>query len=216
MMRSKLLCVAAVALVLAGCGSSDPALQFETKGLRPPQNLCAADPRSVANAVKINDIDGPSSCGVANAWSVSAVAQVQMSQPATVNCGVIGPLDSWFGNAVQPAASAAFGERVVAVDVAASYACRPRNNRRGAKMSEHGFGNAIDLAAFTLESGRKISVKTGWNGSSGERQFLRQIRAGACSDFTTVLGPGSDRYHNDHLHLDLAQHGRSGVNRYCH
>ena len=205
---------AAVAVLLSACGSSSTP-QISTVGLKPPLNLCTADPRQVADAVKINDIDGPSACGVANAWSVRAVASVRMSQPATVNCGVIGPLDSWLSNSVQPAAQAAFGEAVAGVDVAASYACRARNNARRGKMSEHGYGNAIDLSGFTLASGRRITVKGGWSGSSDERRFLRAIRARACADFTTVLGPGSDRHHHDHLHLDLGQHGRSGAGRYC-
>ncbi len=80
-------------------------------------------------------------------------------------------------------------------------------------MSEHGFGNAIDIAGFTLESGRKVMVLDGWNGRGDERKFLRQVRAEACGPFMTVLGPGSDAHHRDHLHLDL-QHRRSG-SRYC-
>jgi hypothetical protein len=80
-------------------------------------------------------------------------------------------------------------------------------------MSEHGYGNAIDIAAFTLESGRKITVSDGWRGRSDERAFLRLVRQEACADFMTVLGPGSDRHHSDHIHLDL-QNRRSG-NHYC-
>lgn len=81
-------------------------------------------------------------------------------------------------------------------------------------MSEHGYGNALDIAAFTLESGRKVTVANGWSGRQDERGFLRTVRAEACDDFMTVLGPGSDRHHRDHIHLDL-QVRRSG-NHYCH
>ena len=98
--------------------------------------------------------------------------------------------------------------------MAASYACRGRNNARGAKMSEHGFGNAIDISAFTLESGRKVSVLADWNGDRDAKKFLRQVRGEACGEFATVLGPGSDAHHRDHIHLDL-QNRRSG-NAYCH
>jgi hypothetical protein len=123
------------------------------------------------------------------------------------------PLDQWFTNSVQPAAERNFGEQVVSVDVFASYSCRPRNNQYGAKMSEHGFGNAIDIGAFTLASGRTVTVLDGWNGSADERAFLRQVRQEACGDFKTVLGPGSDAEHRNHLHLDL-QTRRNGSS-YC-
>jgi hypothetical protein len=135
---------------------------------------------------------------------VHEVAGVGFSQPATVNCGMIGPLNSWMNNTVQPAAQDVFGERVTSVTVAASYSCRPRNNRRGAKMSEHGYGNAIDISAFTLESGRTVEVKQGYFSFGREKSFLKQIRREACNDFNTVLGPGSDRHHKDHFHLDMA------------
>ena len=132
----------------------------------------------------------------------------------SMNCGLTGPLNDWLGNTVQSSAQDAFGERVIGIDVAASYSCRPRNNKRGAKMSEHGFGNAIDIAAFTLESGRKVSVLKDYYGSSDSQKFLRQVRGEACGEFATVLGPGSDDNHRDHIHLDL-QNRRSGQ-AYCH
>ena len=81
-------------------------------------------------------------------------------------------------------------------------------------MSEHGYGNAIDIAAFTLESGRKVMVVDGWSGRPDERGFLRIVRSQACDDFTTVLGPGSDRHHRDHIHLDLQN--RRSKNHCCH
>jgi hypothetical protein len=117
-------------------------------------------------------------------------------------------------NTVQPTAQRAFGESVVSVDVAASYSCRPRNNQRGAKMSEHGYGNAIDIAAFTLESGRKVTVKDGWRGDKRRAPLPdSQVHGDACGEFNTVLGPNSDAAHRDHFHLDL-QNRRNG-SKYC-
>jgi hypothetical protein len=194
----------AAALLLSACGDGSNNSSFSTRGLVAPISHCTVNPRSVAVAERIDDIDGRSSCEVDNAWSVRALAGVGFSQPATVNCGMIGPLNSWMTNTVQPAAERAFGERVASVTVAASYSCRPRNGRRGAKMSEHGYGNAIDISAFTLESGRTIQVEQGYWSFGREKRFLRHIRDEACGDFNTVLGPGSDRHHNDHIHLDMA------------
>jgi len=88
----------------------------------------------------------------------------------------------------------------------------------GAQLSEHAFGNAIDVAGFKLADGREISVVRDWKRTdSPEAAFLREIHAGACQQFTTVLGPGADVFHYNHLHLDLAMHGmtNTGPRRYC-
>lgn len=159
---------------------------------------------------RINEGNG---CFVPDPWSVSSVGSVEFSQPATLNCGMVEPLYGWLEDEVQPAAQRAFGESVIGADIAASYSCRARNNARGAKMSEHGYGNAIDISAFTLESGRKVAVLGGWRGSSEESQFLRRIHGEACGEFRTVLGPNSGRAHRDHIHLD--QQNRKSGSSYC-
>jgi hypothetical protein len=213
MMYLKFMACAAAAALLSACGgSSTPSQQFSTKGLTVPSSRCAINPQSVGVAEEIDDIDGPRTCGVRNAWRIQSMAGIQFNNTATVTCGMVKPVNDWLENAVQPAARGAFGEKVVAVNVAASYSCRARNNRRGAKMSEHGYGNALDISSFTLASGRVVDVKHGWNGSSDERRFLRQARANACDEFRTVLGPGSDSHHNDHLHMDMQ--ARTG-GKYC-
>ena len=164
-------------------------------------------------AERLRRIDEGNGCEVPDPWNITALGGVSFSQPATLNCGMAAPLDDWLQKVVQPAARRSFGENVVAVDIAASYSCRPRNNERGAKMSEHGYGNAIDIAAFTLESGRMVTVAEGWRGGNGEPGFLHQVHDAACGEFHTVLGPDSDRNHHDHIHLDL-QNRRSG-SVYC-
>ncbi len=203
-----------VTLALAGCSGSPPANYFETKGLKAPTNACLVDPRSLGQMRAMPDIDEGNGCEVHHRYEVQSLAGVEFSQTATMNCGLVAPLDDWLDNTVQNSATRTFGERVVSIDVAASYSCRPRNNVRGARMSEHGYGNAIDIAAFTLESGRKVSVLEDWNGRADSEKFLRQVRGEACGEFMTVLGPGSDAHHRDHIHLDL-QNRRSG-NAYCH
>ena len=95
---------------------------------------------------------------------------------------------------------------VVGLKVVGSYSCRPMNNVHGARLSEHGHANAIDVAGFELENGYTVAVKTGWWGALAERMFLRAVHSGSCNIFTTVLGPHYDRNHRDHFHLDLARH----------
>jgi hypothetical protein len=89
--------------------------------------------------------------------------------------------------------------------------CRTRNNKRGAKISEHGKGKAIDISGFTLDTGRTITVAGGWRTGQSRKALLRAWRA-ACGPFGTVLGPNADRYHQDHFHMDTARH-RGG--NYC-
>ena len=211
----KLVVVVAAAAVLAACGSSktQKGPYFSTKGARPPEGSCQVKPSRLGLAEKIRNINEHNGCQVPNAWRVQSLGSIQFSEPAILNCGMADPLYTWLEDVVQPTAQRSFGESVVSVDVAASYACRPRNNQRGAKMSEHGFGNAIDIAAFTLESGRKVTVEQGWWGSSEERRFLHTVHDRACGEFHTVLGPDSGRAHRDHLHLDL-QNRESGSS-YC-
>jgi hypothetical protein len=211
----KLVAAAAVAAVLSGCGASTTTKKtsFDTQGLRAPEGACAMKPSRLGLAEKIRNIDEGNGCEVANAWRVQSLGSIAFSQAATMNCGMADPLRNWLEDQVQPAAQKSFGESVVSIDVAASYACRARNNKNGAKMSEHGFGNAIDIAGFTLESGRKVTVLDGWRGGRDERRFLRGVHDAACGQFRTVLGPESDRHHHDHFHLDL-QNRRSGGS-YC-
>ncbi|MFN4143745.1 extensin family protein [Aestuariivirga sp.] len=208
-----LVVIAAASALLAGCGSSSRKTSFDTEGLRAPEGSCEIKPSRIGLAEKIRDIDEGNGCEIPNAWRVRGLGSVHFSQPATMNCGMAAPLRDWLEDTVQPAAQRSFGESVVSVDVAASYSCRPRNGANGAKMSEHGFGNAIDITGFTLESGRKVTVLDGWRGGGEERRFLHTVHEDACGEFRTVLGPNADRHHRDHLHLDL-QNRRSG-SVYC-
>ena len=131
---------------------------------------------------------------------------------------MIAALDTWIKEVVQPAAQARFGEPVVRINSMGSYSCRGINNMSGANLSEHAFGNAIDIGGFVLASGRELNVMRGFNGADEqERAFLHEAHAGACGHFTTVLGPGYNVFHYNHFHLDLAMHGSTsrGPRRYC-
>jgi hypothetical protein len=102
---------------------------------------------------------------------------------------------------------------VVEIRQISAYSCRGMNGDPRAQISEHAFGNALDIAAFTLADGRRITVKNGWSGAPEEQGFLRDVQAAACEDFTTVLAPGSNAYHYDHIHLDLMR--RASRHRAC-
>ncbi|MEO9876037.1 MAG: extensin family protein [Anderseniella sp.] len=197
--------------------SSTPNLtdDFTSVGVRLPSDQCSVDPQSIADAVSLGSVDGRGACGIKNAWKVSAVGGVSFSTPARIRCQMVGATNRWISKVVQPTARSVFGERVIKLRIAASYACRGRNNKRGAKISEHAFGNALDVSAFTLASGRVVEVEDGWKSGGKESAFLKQVHGKACGTFTTVLGPKADAAHRNHFHFDLGKHGRSGKGKYC-
>ncbi|HEV3373002.1 MAG TPA: extensin family protein [Xanthobacteraceae bacterium] len=131
------------------------------------------------------------------------VGPVALSPPATLACPLVSVLDQWIAEAVQPAALKWFGEPVVEIKQISAYSCRGMNGDPNATISEHAFGNALDIAAFTFADGRKLDVQHGWQGSPEEQAFLHDLQATACDQFTTVLAPGYNVYHYNHIHVDL-------------
>jgi hypothetical protein len=122
---------------------------------------------------------------------------------ATLACPIVSVLDSWINEDVQPAAVRWFGARVVEIKQISAYSCRGMNGNPNAHISEHAYGNALDVAGFTLADGRYISVQNGWKGLPEEQGFLRDVQGAACQRFTTVLAPGANVYHYNHIHVDL-------------
>ena len=132
-----------------------------------------------------------------------AFGPVAMKPAATLACPIVSALDRWMAESVQPAAMRWFGTRVAEIKQISAYSCRGMNGNSRAHISEHAFGNALDIASFTLADGRRITVKDGWKGMQEEQGFLREVQGSACEQFNTVLAPGSNVYHYDHIHVDL-------------
>ena len=126
-----------------------------------------------------------------------------VSPAATLACPLVSMLDRFVSDAVQPAAARWFGQPVVEIKQISAYSCRGMNGDSNAHISEHAFGNALDIAAFTLADGATITVKDGWHGAPEQQGFLHDVQGAACTLFTTVLAPGSNVYHYDHMHVDL-------------
>jgi extensin-like protein len=133
----------------------------------------------------------------------ASLPPVAVSPTATLACPIVSELDRWIAGAVQPAAMRWFGSPVAEITQISAYSCRGMNGNPRASISEHAFGNALDISAFTLADGRRITVKNGWRGLPEEQGFLRDVQAAACDQFSTVLAPGSNVYHYDHIHVDL-------------
>ncbi len=135
-----------------------------------------------------------------------------------VSCRVAAALALWEWQVVQPAAQARFGSGVARIEHFGSYSCRRLYGRDSGAFSEHSTANALDIAAFVLDDGRRISVVGDWTAGQGARDadkaaFLREVRDGACGVFSTVLSPDYNAAHRDHFHFDQASRGMGGACR---
>jgi Extensin-like protein C-terminus len=145
--------------------------------------------------------------GPPDAQMANAAAQPVTVQPAaTLACPIVSALDQWIAGSVQPAALRWFRQPVVEIKQISAYSCRGMNGNPNAHISEHAFGNALDVAEFDLADGHKVSVQYGWHGSPEEQGFLHDVQSAACDQFTTVLAPGANVYHYNHIHVDLMRH----------
>jgi len=136
-----------------------------------------------------------------------------LTPPATLACPIVSALDHWVSEGVQPAAMRWFGTPVTEIKQISAYSCRGMVGSGGSGISEHAFGNAIDIAAFTLSDGRRVTVEAGWHGTPEEQGFLRDVHLAACDHFSTVLAPGYNAAHYNHIHVDLMR--RASGDRPC-
>jgi hypothetical protein len=141
------------------------------------------------------------------------ITPATLTPPATLACPIVSALDHWVTDAVQPAAVRWFGTPVTEIKQISAYSCRGMVGAGGSGISEHAFGNAIDIAAFRFADGRRITVQEGWHGTPEEQGFLRDVHLAACDNFTTVLAPGYNAAHYNHIHVDLMR--RESGDRPC-
>ena len=150
-------------------------------------------------------------CSATGAVQLNAVG-IPISNLGAIKCRTAERLTLWTREAVQSAASAWLDAQVVKIESFGTYSCRPVNGVEGARLSQHAFANAVDISAFILSDGRRITVKDGWNGSDEHvRTFLHTVFRAACRRFNIVIGPDGDRQHYNHFHFDMGPNGP-----YCH
>jgi hypothetical protein len=142
-------------------------------------------------------------------------APIALPSAPTLNCTFAATFGRWLSQVVQPLAEHHLGTPITRVQVGPGYTCRFRNNARGGKLSEHAFGNAIDILGFQTADGATLSVLSYPTASPAQRAFLEAARTTACGYFTTVLGPGANAAHENHFHLDLGRHGRTDNYKIC-
>jgi len=170
--------------------------------------LCG-DPGLAGRVLPAIEVSG-SACGISQPVEVHFVSGVALREKAILNCDTARTLRQWVDEGAQPSVRS-LRARITSLRVVSHYACRTRNSQRGARVSEHAKGNAIDIAGFTLDNGDTVSVLEHWR-SNKYGPVLRGMYSAACGPFGTTLGPDGDRFHQDHMHFDTASY-RSGA--YC-
>jgi hypothetical protein len=148
---------------------------------------------------------GAGECGATDVVLIDTVmlpdkTKVAVLPPATMRCPMAEEVVHWLREDIAPAVKE-IGPPLRGLDNFASYDCRGRNNIRAAQLSEHGHADALDVRGFRLADGRTL----GLTDVTVAKDWREAIKASVCARFSTVLGPGSDGYHEEHIHLDLAQ-----------
>jgi hypothetical protein len=189
----------------------------------PPQEAYASQPESAATAAPatpsacqlrlakmavfeaLPTLVGAGECGATDVVLMDTVmlpdkTKVAVLPPATMRCPMAEEVARWVREDIAPAVKD-IGPPLRGLDNFASYDCRGRNNIRAAQLSEHGHADALDVRGFRLADGRTL----GLTDVMVAKDWREAIKASVCARFSTVLGPGSDGYHEEHIHLDLAQ-----------
>jgi hypothetical protein len=177
---------------------------------------CLGELKSAGAVVKeIDPIDPQNGCGIARPVELSRLsADIALEPKATLRCETALQLQRWSQEAMVPAVKAAMPDKkLTGLEQASGYVCRNRNNASNGKVSEHAFGNAVDIAAFIFSDGSRLDIAPREKDSTTEGALQRAAVATACLYFTTVLDPGSDAAHETHLHLDVIK--RKNGYRYC-
>ncbi len=146
------------------------------------------------------------------AGDCSALGSVQLRDIGTpttnlgaMTCPLAYAFTLWVQSDLQVPAMGEFGSPVVRIETFGTYNCRSIAGSPTGRLSEHAYANAVDVAAFVLKDGRRISVLGGWSGDARESRFLKSVRTAACRRFNTVLSPDYNEAHRDHFHFDMGR-----------
>jgi hypothetical protein len=145
----------------------------------------------------------------------STFGDINISGKPVMLCSFARQFTLWVTEAGAPLTLAYTGKRLRGIETGPGLVCRNRYNKSDEKVSEHAKGNALDIAAFLIEGGKRIAVGEASKGGGLDGKLMRAFRATGCGYFTTILGPGSNAAHEEHLHFDYGLHGKSTNYRIC-
>ncbi len=207
----------------AGQGAATPPVKEKalasTSGMSAPDYAaCLADLRSANVTFEPIDVARDEGCEIEGAVRLASVAtpfgDVAFPGKPTMVCGFAATLGRWTRDVAAPLTLAYTGQKLAEID-AGSFACRARYDKPGAVPSEHAKGDAVDIAAFVLADKRRIRIAPPESDLPRAHDLVGALRTTACGFFTTVLGPGADLAHAEHLHFDSGLHGATANYRIC-
>jgi hypothetical protein len=183
-------------------------LEFDATDVSSAPTPCDGRLAAMAEIEPVPWLIGPGVCGGRDMVRLDAVwladkTRIELKPRPVLRCAMAESLTAWVRDEAAPR-TAMVGANLRSVDTYDDYECRSRNRVPGAKLSEHGHGNAVDVRAFTLDDGRVIRLTD----MTVAKDFREALRDSACRRFTTVLGPGADAHHNGHIHLDILERSR--------
>jgi len=203
-----------VIVVIVGIVSGDGAAAQSSPDAAPTVTACQmrlTPDRAVFKP--LGEIAGPSGCGGPDVVHLERIvladrSEIAIEPPATLRCELAEAMVYFVRQDLAPAA-ARIGAALSAIENYDSYDCRGRNRVAEAQLSQHGLANALDIRSVRLKDGRVVRPAD----AAAPMEFRLAMKTAVCNRFTTVLGPGSDGYHEDHIHVDLAE--RDGGHRVC-
>ncbi|WP_157966271.1 extensin-like domain-containing protein [Oceanibium sediminis] len=197
----------ALLAALGSCGIGGSSGERLARSLDLPSEVGGICGNGRIIGIEMEDLGNPGGgCGIKKPVRVYAVGGVRLSPTARINCDAAQAMLEWVDGHAQPVANKT-GTQLVSINVAASYACRRRNNRPSGKLSEHAKGHALDLYSFTFANGDTASVLKDYN-SGRYKKLMQRFHKQACGPFGVVLGPRADRHHRDHFHFDISNRRR--------
>ena len=171
-----------------------------------PEACVAAVRRSRVEFVRAPITSEHEGCGAPNALTLEK-SDVSYGGGVRLSCTTMAALLIWERHVAEPAAQEIFGSKLVRIVHYGTYQCRNINHDPDEGLSYHSKGRAIDIAAFVLADGRKISVLKDWDKDTPEGKFLTRVHDGACEVFRGVLGPDYNKLHANHFHLEMGRWG---------
>lgn len=179
--------------------------------LSPQFSSCLSQLASLASALPTQHPNKKDpACTIPQPVSVKSISKIAFTRPLTLDCPFALALSNFIIEMAIPLAREKLATELSGLSFGPGYVCRRRNNAKQGKLSEHAFGNAIDLAAFHFASGKTLAIRTTEDMEPSQAAFFTTLRQHSCKVFTTVLGPGTNSAHATHLHFDL---GRSKTSK---
>ena len=194
--------------------------QMESETAATQAAACQTELRSAGAEFSVpGEVEASGECQVSDPVRLTSIATllgpIELPGKPILRCTFALQFSTWVSSIAAPVVAGLSEAKLEAISTDPGFQCRNRNGDASGKISEHAFGNAIDIDGLVLSNGKRIEVSDTGIADYPHRPLLAALRTSACGYFTTVLGPGSNAAHESHFHFDLGKHGKNGDYRIC-